>query len=413
VVRGVALVGLDPVEVRVEATCSPGLPVLRLVGLPDAAVREAGDRVRTAVQRHGLRWPGERLVVNLAPAELPKVGASFDLPLALAILVATGQVPAAAVADTWATGELGLDGSVRPVSGLLPLVAGARRLGPPACSSRPRRPGTRRWSTASTCFPWPTSGRPSRCSAAVVVRRDRRRHADRPGGATSGPRRRAWPARRAARRRGRRRRRAPPAAQRPARLRQDHARGAAPRPAARPRHRPGAGGRRGPRARGGAPAGDRLQLRPPLRAPHRLVSAAALLGGGSGVPRPGEVSLAHRGVLLLDELLETPRAGARCAPPAAGTQRGGPHPEPGTGDLPRGGPARRRHQPVPVRSGRQTPSGLPLPTGPGRALPGAAVRTAARPPRPAGGAAPLERGTLVTGGAGETTAAVAERVRAA
>ena len=77
--RGIALVGLRPLEVRVEATCSPGLPVLKLVGLPDAAVREAGERVRTAIQRHGLRWPGERVVVNLAPADLPKVGSSFDL----------------------------------------------------------------------------------------------------------------------------------------------------------------------------------------------------------------------------------------------------------------------------------------------------------------------------------------------
>ena len=79
IVRGVALLGLRPREVRVEATSSPGLPLLRLVGLPDAAVREAGDRVRTAITRHGLRWPGERVVVNLAPADLPKAGSAFDL----------------------------------------------------------------------------------------------------------------------------------------------------------------------------------------------------------------------------------------------------------------------------------------------------------------------------------------------
>ncbi|MEX0953125.1 MAG: magnesium chelatase domain-containing protein, partial [Nitriliruptoraceae bacterium] len=96
VVHGVAIVGLTPHAVRVECVRTPGLPGLRLVGLADTAVREAQDRVRTVIQRSGLRWPRERVVVNLAPADLPKVGTGFDLPLALAVLAASGQVPASA-----------------------------------------------------------------------------------------------------------------------------------------------------------------------------------------------------------------------------------------------------------------------------------------------------------------------------
>ncbi|MFW5933424.1 MAG: magnesium chelatase domain-containing protein, partial [Actinomycetota bacterium] len=128
-IHGVTLLGLEPRPVQVEASIGPGLPGLRLVGLPDAAVREAGDRVRTALQRSGFTWPGERLVVNLAPADLPKIGSAFDLPLAIAVLVATRQLPASAMTGTWACGELGLDGTVRPTAGQLPAAAGARDLG--------------------------------------------------------------------------------------------------------------------------------------------------------------------------------------------------------------------------------------------------------------------------------------------
>jgi magnesium chelatase family protein len=93
-VNSIALVGLEPHAVRVECTRAAGLPILRLVGLPDTAVREAGDRVRTALQRSGFAWPQERLVINLAPADLPKAGTGFDLAIAIAVLVATDQVPA-------------------------------------------------------------------------------------------------------------------------------------------------------------------------------------------------------------------------------------------------------------------------------------------------------------------------------
>ncbi|MEY3019146.1 MAG: hypothetical protein RLZZ272_130, partial [Actinomycetota bacterium] len=129
VVGAIALVGLEAHPVRVECVRSPGLPTLRLVGLPDAAVREAADRVRTAVVRSDLVWPRDRVVVNLAPADLPKVGSGFDLPLALSVLAASGQLPHRALDGTVAIGEVGLDGSVRGVAGTLPMALGARRHG--------------------------------------------------------------------------------------------------------------------------------------------------------------------------------------------------------------------------------------------------------------------------------------------
>lgn len=306
--RGVALVGLRPLEVRVEATCSPGLPVLKLVGLPDAAVREAGERVRTAIQRHGLRWPGERVVVNLAPADLPKVGSSFDLPLAIAVLAATGQVPMVAASRTWACGELGLDGSVRAVTGQLPLVAGARQLGArellvPAAAAAEA-------ALVTGLTPVPVTD----LTEVVAALEGRRPHVLlQPVKPCPGP-----PAPDLADVRG-----------------QPLARRAVELAAAGGHHLlltgpPGCGKTMlAERLHGLLPdlttdeaievaaihslAGERrpedpLRVRPPLRAPHQVVSAAALVGGGAGVPRPGEVSLAHRGVLVLDELLEIPRA---------------------------------------------------------------------------------------------------------
>ena len=129
VVHTLALVGVEARPVRLECAVSGGLPGLRLVGLPDAAVREAGERVRAALQRSGFRWPPLRIVVNLAPADLPKVGTGFDLPLALGVLAASGQVDARGLRDLHVHGEVGLDGTLRGVPGVLAVALGAARLG--------------------------------------------------------------------------------------------------------------------------------------------------------------------------------------------------------------------------------------------------------------------------------------------
>lgn len=121
----VALVGLVGHVVEVEAHLAPSLPAFTLVGLPDVSLSESRDRVRAAVTSSGLGWPNRRITVNLSPATLPKSGSVFDLAVALATLAGAGVVPTEAVADVVHLGELGLDGRLRPVRGVLPAVAAA------------------------------------------------------------------------------------------------------------------------------------------------------------------------------------------------------------------------------------------------------------------------------------------------
>ncbi|MRS13024.1 MAG: ATP-binding protein [Actinobacteria bacterium] len=113
------LVGVDAVPVEVQADVSAGLPLFGIVGLADAAVMEARDRVRAALRSSGYDFPNARVIVNLAPAPLRKHGTGFDLPIALAVLCATGQLPTETFSNVSAVGELGLDGSVRSVPGML------------------------------------------------------------------------------------------------------------------------------------------------------------------------------------------------------------------------------------------------------------------------------------------------------
>ncbi|MFM7314527.1 MAG: magnesium chelatase domain-containing protein, partial [Cyanobium sp.] len=126
---GAALIGLEAAAVAVEVDIAPGLPGLLMVGLPDAAVQESRERVRAAVRNSGLRMPLTRVIVNLAPADLRKEGPAFDLPIALAVLAASGQLDAAALDGVWCAGELGLDGRLRPMRGALALALAARRAG--------------------------------------------------------------------------------------------------------------------------------------------------------------------------------------------------------------------------------------------------------------------------------------------
>ncbi|OGO33203.1 MAG: magnesium chelatase [Chloroflexi bacterium RBG_16_56_11] len=121
-VRTGAILGLDGAMVEVEVDIAPGLPNFFIVGLPDAAVQEAKERVRAAIRNSGGTFPMKRIVVNLAPADLKKAGPAYDLPIAVGILMASEQVNANAV-DTMFLGELSLDGSLRHTNGVLPLVA--------------------------------------------------------------------------------------------------------------------------------------------------------------------------------------------------------------------------------------------------------------------------------------------------
>lgn len=310
-VRAVTMVGLTPHEVRIECARAPGLPGLRIVGLPGAAVREAEERVRTAIQRSGLSWPRDRVTINLAPADLPKAGTGFDLPLALVVLAASGQLGASRVDGMWAFGELSLDGAVRPVAGQLFAAACARdhagrRLlvaraaaGEAALVEGVEVLGVATLREAVDVLSGRVPWSPAEPIAAGDVR-----SAVPPSGDLSEVR-------------------GQPVARRALEV------------AAAGGHHllligpPGSGktmlahrmhGVLPPLERDqavevaaiGSMTGDRrpdapLSLTPPIRAPHHGLTAAALVGGGSGVPMPGEVTRAHHGVLVLDELLETPK----------------------------------------------------------------------------------------------------------
>ena len=122
-----AVIGVDAVPVSVEVDVSPGLPGMTMVGLPDTTVRESRDRVRTAIRNSGFPYPPDRITVSLAPADVRKVGAAFDLPIALGILAAAGLLPHREQRAYTIVGGLSLDGSIPPMRGLLPIAVAARR----------------------------------------------------------------------------------------------------------------------------------------------------------------------------------------------------------------------------------------------------------------------------------------------
>ena len=122
-VNSFSILGIKALRIQVEVDLSPGLPVFNTMGLPDGAVRESKERVRAALVNSGYAMPVNRITVNLAPADIRKEGAAFDLPIALGILAAAGAIDGSALEDMAVVGELALDGSIRPVRGCLAMVA--------------------------------------------------------------------------------------------------------------------------------------------------------------------------------------------------------------------------------------------------------------------------------------------------
>jgi magnesium chelatase family protein len=313
------VIGVDACRVHVEIDVGPGIPHFQLVGLPDASVRESRDRVRAAIRNSGFKFPISRITINLAPGDVRKAGPAFDLPIALGLLAATDEVLRKDFSGIVHVGELSLDGTIQPARGVLPIAAEARRTRSKALllpydnlaeasvvsglrllPVRTLREAVERLNQSDS--DWPAGAQLSASRLAVA------------GSGEAGPVRDAL-----------------------ADLSELHGQLFA----RRALEVAAAGGHNllmiGPPGAGKTMMARRLpgilpplsfdeaievttihsvagQLRPgvgliterPFRAPHHTISDVALVGGGS-VPRPGEVSLAHHGVLFLDEMPEFDR----------------------------------------------------------------------------------------------------------
>jgi len=168
-VATVAFEGIEARAVDVQVQVAPGLPAFNVVGLPDKAVSEARERVRAALVASGLALPARRITVNLAPADLPKEGSHYDLPIALGLMAAIGAIPSDALSGFTVLGELGLDGSIAAVAGVLPAAIGANGRGEGLCPAvcGPEPPGqARKWrsSPPRRSFSSPIISAARRCS---------------------------------------------------------------------------------------------------------------------------------------------------------------------------------------------------------------------------------------------------------
>ena len=304
IIPSATLLGIEGRAVSVEVHASNGLPGYTVVGLPDTACRESRERVRAALTSSDVTWPTKRLTVNLAPSNLRKSGAGLDVAIAVGLLVAAGLLDAGAVAGCGFLGELGLDGSLRRVPGMVPLVAalpGDVAVVPPECAAEAELVGRHKVRSAATLAelvlalrgdaPWPDPPMPAAVEAPAGgddladVRGHRLVRTGLELAAAGG----------------------------------HHLLMVGP---------PGSGktmlARRLPGILPDLDAGEALETtivhsaagralppgglvrRPPLRAPHHGASAVSLIGGGTAQLHPGEVSLATNGVLFLDELGEFP-----------------------------------------------------------------------------------------------------------
>jgi magnesium chelatase family protein len=321
--HSIALVGVQGHHIEIEADIENGLVALLLVGLPDPALREARDRIRAAIINSKEAWPQRRITVGLSPASLPKRGSSFDVGIAVAILGAAEVLPAASLADLMFIGELGLDGRLRPVRGVLPAVVAAAAAGfgtvvVPADNAPEAAlvPGIRALAADSlgSLLGWLRGGCPVEGTAGAAVWQGGSRPPDASRTGLAGE---DVPGRDLAELVG-----------------QPTARRAAEICAAGGHHLlligpPGVGKtmlaerlptilpRLEPAAAlevtaihsvaGTLPPGSPLLSQPPFCAPHHTATKAAIVGGGSGLIRPGAASLAHHGCLFLDEAPEFAR----------------------------------------------------------------------------------------------------------
>lgn len=168
----VAFEGIEARAVDVQVQVSPGAVVFTLVGLPDKAVAESRERVRAALIASGLALPAKRITVNLAPADLPKEGSHYDLPIALGVMAAIGAIPADALEGFTVLGELALDGTLTPVAGVLPAAVAANTRGHGLICPGPCGPEAAGPAATSRCW------RRARSSSSPTISRARRRSAD-------------------------------------------------------------------------------------------------------------------------------------------------------------------------------------------------------------------------------------------